>query len=107
MVYQGIALYRQWKADRILAETNNGGDLVEGTLRAIDRNVAYESVRATRGKFTRAEPVSALYEQGKVHHVGKFPELEEQLCAFTPDMKGPARRPGRRRRKARRKRCRS
>jgi phage terminase large subunit-like protein len=84
---KAITLYRQWRADRIIAEVNQGGDLVEGTLRAIDRNVAFEAVRATRGKYTRAEPVSALYEQGRAHHVGKFPELEEQLCGFVPDMK--------------------
>jgi phage terminase large subunit-like protein len=83
---RAIALYREYKADRILAEKNQGGDMVEGTLRAIDRNVSFTPVHATRGKYVRAEPVSALYEQGKAHHVGKFPELEEQLCGFTPDM---------------------
>jgi phage terminase large subunit-like protein len=61
--------------------------LIESVLRAIDRNVAFTAVRATRGKYTRAEPVSALYERGRAHHCGKFPELEEQLCSFVPDMR--------------------
>ena len=60
--------------------------MVEQMLRAVDRNVAFSTVRATRGKFTRAEPVSALYERRRAHHVGKFPALEEQMCGFTSDM---------------------
>ena len=72
-----------WEADIIVAEVNNGGDLVEKMLRNIDHNVSYRSVRATRGKILRAEPVSALYEQRRVHHVGVFPELEEQMCSYT------------------------
>ena len=73
------------RGDRIIAETNNGGDMVETTLRMIDPSVSYRSVWASRGKVTRAEPVSALYEQGRVHHVGPFPRLEDQMCAFTVD----------------------
>ena len=57
--------------------------MVEATVRAIDRNVAYSAVTASRGKVARAEPVAALYEQGRVHHVGVFPELEDQMCSFT------------------------
>jgi len=80
---RAIDLYYRVKADRIVAETNFGGQMVEATIRAIDRNVAYRAVTASRGKVARAEPVSALYEQRRVHHVGTFPELEDQMCAFT------------------------
>jgi len=82
-----IALYRQHKADRIVAEVNNGGDMVEATLRMIDPNVPYTAVHASRGKVVRAEPVAALYEQqpGRVFHVGTFPSLEDQMCGFTTD----------------------
>lgn len=59
--------------------------MVENTLRMIDSNVSYRAVWASRGKVTRAEPISALYEQGRVHHVGAFPRLEDQMCAFTID----------------------
>jgi phage terminase large subunit-like protein len=82
-----IALYRQHKADRIVAEVNNGGDMVEATLRMIDPNVPYTAVHASRGKIVRAEPVAALYEQqpGRVYHVGTFATLEDQMCGFTTD----------------------
>ncbi len=70
--------------DRIIAEVNNGGDLVEAVLRSVDRSVPYRAVHASRGKKTRAEPISALYEQGRVHHVGGFPELEDQMCTYDP-----------------------
>jgi phage terminase large subunit-like protein len=80
---RAIELYYELGADRIVAETNFGGQMVEATMRAVDRNVAYCAVTASRGKVTRAEPVAALYEQGRVHHVGTFPELEDQMCAFT------------------------
>ena len=80
-----IALYRQHKADRIVAEVNNAGDMVEATIRMVDPNVSYTKVRASRGKVIRAEPVAALYEQGRIHHVGAFPTLEDQQCAFTTD----------------------
>ncbi len=83
---RAIALYRTFRADRVIGETNNGGDLVESTLRAIDRGVSYKAVRASRGKAVRAEPVAALYEQGRVRHRGGFPELEDQMCAFTADL---------------------
>ena len=77
--------YREWRADRIVAEANQGGDLVEATLRTVDPAVPYRAVHASRGKRTRAEPVAALYEQGRVHHVGAFPALEDQLCAALPE----------------------
>lgn len=79
-----IAAYYKHSADRVIGEVNNGGELVEYTLRTIDPNVSYRSVRASRGKQTRAEPISALYEQGKVHHVGSFPGLEDQMCEWVP-----------------------
>jgi len=80
---RAIKLYYELGADRIVAETNFGGQMVEATMRAVDRNIAYRAVTASRGKVARAEPVAALYEQGLVHHVGTFPELEDQMCAFT------------------------
>lgn len=70
----------RFKADRIVAERNFGGAMVEHVIKTIDRNVSYKEVTASRGKVARAEPVAALYEQGKVSHVGSFPELEDQMC---------------------------
>jgi predicted phage terminase large subunit-like protein len=81
-----IDAYHRHDADRIVAEVNQGGDMVENTLRTIDPNIPYTAVRASRGKFTRAEPVAALYEQGRVHHVGAFPELEDQMTGFVADL---------------------
>ena len=80
-----IAAYRAHGADRVVGEVNNGGDMVEATLRMIDPSVAFTAVRAARGKTARAEPVAALYEQGRVHHVGALPALEDQMCAFVVD----------------------
>jgi len=80
-----IAAYRTYKADRIIAEVNNGGEMVGNTLRMVDENVPFTAVHASRGKVTRAEPVSALYEQGRIHHVGPFPQLEDQMTNFTSD----------------------
>jgi predicted phage terminase large subunit-like protein len=80
-----IRLLRARRGDRIIAETNNGGEMVENTLRMLDSTVPLRAVWASRGKVTRAEPVSALYEQGRVRHVGPFPRLEDQMCAFTVD----------------------
>lgn len=82
---QAIALYDVWGADRIIGEVNNGGDMVEATLRAHRSDVPFTAVRASRGKVTRAEPVAALYERGKVFHHGAHDDLESQMCAFTPD----------------------
>ncbi len=78
-----IDMYYKYQADRIVAEVNNGGDLVERLIRTIDNEVSYTPVNASRGKMVRAEPIAALYEQKKVSHVGMFSELEEQLCSFT------------------------
>lgn len=79
-----VELYRKWGADRIVAEKNYGGDMVRAIIQASDRAIPYKAVNATRGKVVRAEPIAALYEQGKVHHVGIFPDLEDELCNFTP-----------------------
>ena len=78
-----VRLYYEYKADRIVAEVNNGGDLVERLLRTIDRDVPYTPVNASRGKLVRAEPIAALYEQGKVSHCEVFRELEDQLCSYS------------------------
>jgi predicted phage terminase large subunit-like protein len=80
-----VAAYRAHHADRIVAERNNGGAMVEATIRMVDGNVPVTTVWASRGKTARAEPVSALYEQGRVHHIGTFSKLEDQMCAFTSD----------------------
>jgi phage terminase large subunit-like protein len=83
-----ISAYYAHSADRIVAEVNNGGDMVEATLRMIDPNAPFTAVRASRGKVTRAEPVAALYEQGRIRHLGVFPQLEDQMCAFARDLHG-------------------
>jgi len=81
-----VNAFYEWEADRVVAEVNNGGDLVERLLRTIDPNIPYRSVRATRGKLVRAEPIAALYEQRRVHHMGIYPELETQMCTYTGDV---------------------
>ena len=81
-----VSAYRAHGADRVVAEINNGGEMVEATLRVVDDNVAYTGVHATRGKVVRAEPVAALYEQGRIRHMGAFTQLEDQMCEFTPDL---------------------
>ena len=75
--------YERHGADAVIGEDNFGGDMVRAIIQAQDPNIAYRAVKASRGKVVRAEPISALYEQEKIHHVGYFPELEEQLCGFT------------------------
>jgi len=77
-----VDAYYKYSADRIVAEVNNGGDLVERLIRAVDDNVPYTAVTASRGKMVRAEPIAALYEQNKVRHVGSFPQLEDQMTTF-------------------------
>ena len=88
---QVVATVRKWRADRVVVERNQGGDMVASTLRAIDANLPIREVYATKGKYTRAEPISALYEQGKVRHVGAFPKLEDQLCTWLPGEDSPDR----------------
>ena len=79
-----ITAYAAQRADRIVGEVNNGGDMVEATLRMIDPAVPFRAVRASRGKAARAEPVAALYEQGRLHHLGAFPRLEDCLLYTSP-----------------------
>jgi phage terminase large subunit-like protein len=80
-----VNLYRDYEADRIVAEKNQGGEMVEAVIRAVDRNAPVTLVHASRGKMVRAEPISALYEKGLVHHIGRFDELEDQMCTFSVD----------------------
>ena len=82
---RAIACYESWKADRIVCERNFGGDMVEHTLRAAGFKGRVVQVTASRGKRQRAEPIAAMYEQGRVHHVGEFPQLEEQMTTWIPD----------------------
>lgn len=82
---RAISMARQFKADRIIAEVNQGGDMVAATLRAQASNVPFRSVTATRGKVLRAEPIAALYERGKIFHADEFTDLEAQQCSFTSD----------------------
>jgi len=80
-----VESYERWECDRVIAEVNNGGDLLESVLRSVSTNaLPYKSVRASRGKHVRFEPVGSLFEQGKVHMVGNFPKLEDQVTMFTP-----------------------
>jgi predicted phage terminase large subunit-like protein len=79
---RAVALYRKWNADRIVAEANQGGQMLETTIRTVDQNVSFKAVHASKGKITRAEPVAPLAEQFRIHHVGVFPALEDQLCTF-------------------------
>lgn len=80
-----VGLFYTWSADRIIAEANQGGDLVREVIQKHDMMSPVRTVRATKGKVTRAEPISALYEQERVHHVGRFDVLEDQMCDFTSD----------------------
>ena len=87
---RAVDAYDEHAADRLVAEVNNGGDLIEAMLRSqTGARVAYRKVTASRGKRMRAEPIAALYEQGRVHHVGSgLEQLEEQMCTWTPESKG-------------------
>jgi phage terminase large subunit-like protein len=80
-----IGAFHTWNADRIVAEANQGGDLLEIVLRTVDQRLPYRAVHASQGKRARAEPVAALYERRRVHHVGVFRELEDQLCSALPE----------------------
>ena len=79
-----VTLYRELAADRVVGEVNNGGDLVEAMLRKIDPDLSFRAVNALRGKIVRAEPIAAMYEKKVVHHVGVFPDLEEEMTGFSP-----------------------
>jgi phage terminase large subunit-like protein len=80
---RALAMYDKWDADAIVIEVNQGGDMVRHTIESTGRGARIVEVRATRGKHVRAEPISAIYSTGRVHHVGSFPELEDQLVKFT------------------------
>lgn len=80
---RAVERYGHYNADRIVGERNYGGDMVRFTVATADKKAAFKEVVASRGKAVRAEPISALYEQGRVHHVGTFSDLEDQLCNFT------------------------
>jgi phage terminase large subunit-like protein len=88
-----LATYHKFKADFIVVETNQGGEMVEHTIRSTagGQNVRIIKVHASRGKYTRAEPISAIYEQGRAHHVGYFPELESQMTTWVPGDTSPDR----------------
>jgi phage terminase large subunit-like protein len=84
---RAVHAYYEWGATRIVAEVNNGGDMVGETIHAVDPGVAYRQVRASRGKQMRAEPASALFDQGRCHMLGVFAELEDQMTTWTLDAK--------------------
>ncbi|HOV04914.1 MAG TPA: ATP-binding protein, partial [Kaistiaceae bacterium] len=90
-----VGLFHKLQADCIVAEVNQGGDMVAAVIAEVDAGVPVTSVRATRGKWLRAEPVAALYEQGRVRHVGAFPELEDEMCDFGPNGLSSGRSPDR------------
>jgi phage terminase large subunit-like protein len=92
---RAIALWRRLSADVLVAEANFGGDMVRAVIRAADAGVPVTIVHATRGKFTRAEPIAQLYEQGRVRHVGPFSALEDELCDFGLDGLSSGRSPDR------------
>jgi phage terminase large subunit-like protein len=79
-----VSAYSKHSADRVVGEVNNGGELVESNIRTVAPDISYSDVHASRGKAIRAEPVSSLYEQGRVHHVGSYPALEDQMCDWVP-----------------------
>ena len=87
---RAVEAFHGYKADRIVAEQNFGGAMVESTIRSIDRNVPIKMVVASRGKQLRAEPIAAFYEQHRIHHVGEFASLEDQQCGWDPAETGPS-----------------
>lgn len=86
-----VRAYHSFSADRLVAEENFGGQMVELVVRGVDPNVSYRAVHASRGKIIRAEPVAAQYERGRVHHVGMLPELEEELTSYAGGGPSPGR----------------
>ena len=86
-----VTLYHKLDADILVAEKNNGGDMVEHVIKTIDSDVRVKLVHASRGKYVRAEPISAIYEQGRGHHVGTFPLLEDEQCQWEPGQDSPNR----------------
>jgi phage terminase large subunit-like protein len=92
---KAVALWRRLQADALVAEVNQGGDMVKAVVHAVDPDVPVTAVHATRGKYLRANPVSQLYEQGRVKHAGTFPELEDEMCDFGLDGLSSGRSPDR------------
>jgi phage terminase large subunit-like protein len=90
-----VALFHRLEADCLVAEVNQGGDMVTAVIRTVDPSIPVRAVRATRGKWLRAEPVAALYEQGRVRHAGRFIELEDEMCDFGPNGLSGSRSPDR------------
>jgi len=82
---RAVAAYHEFEADRIVAERNFGGAMVEHVIRTVDRGISYKEVTASRGKVARSEPIAALYEQGRVSHVGGLADLEDQMCLIGQD----------------------
>ena len=80
-----MGMYHDWKADRLVVEKNYGGDMVVSTIANVDAEVPVKTVSASRGKRLRAEPIKALYEQGRVHHVGALGDLEAEMVQWVPD----------------------
>jgi phage terminase large subunit-like protein len=92
---KAVTLWHRLEADSLVAEVNQGGDMVKAVIGEADKEVPVVSVRATRGKYHRAEPVSQLYEQGRVKHAGTFPALEDEMCDFGLDGLSSGRSPDR------------
>ena len=90
-----LRTYHEFEADALVAEVNQGGDMVKTIIAQVNGAVPVKSVRATRGKWVRAEPIAALYAQGKVHHVGALPQLEDQMCDLTSNGKSGGKSPDR------------
>jgi len=90
-----MAAYQNFQADRVVAEVNQGGDLIETVLKSVEASAPIKKVRATRGKWVRAEPIASLYAEGRVAHVGRFEALEDQMCAFRADGRAAGRSPDR------------
>jgi len=88
---EAIGGNNKYRGDGLVAEKNFGGVMVKSTIKNVDSKVTVHEVHASRGKYVRAEPVSALYEQGRVHHIGTFSELEDELCEWEPGNKSPNR----------------
>jgi len=86
-----VTAYHKFKADKLIAEDNNGGEMVETTIRTVPHAPPVKRIHASRGKHTRAEPISMLSQQGKIHHVGAFPKLEDELCSWVVGMDSPNR----------------
>jgi phage terminase large subunit-like protein len=86
-----VTAFHRHKANRIVAEANNGGEMVALTIETVDPSVRVKLVHASRGKHTRAEPIASIYEHGRGHHVGSFPALEDEMCLWTPGDASPNR----------------